>query len=133
MNPGTFLSGPDYVAAWIRVDRLIHRVVGQRLNQGSTPELDAQFDRHHRAPVARTTVGKLTRPTRSAVPTTSDEPAEESRTQGTPMHDLGVAHLGHELRFKPGNPSFGDALREWRRGSHESVTLQDLGEPLTPK
>jgi hypothetical protein len=27
------------------VDRLIHRVVGQRLNQGSTPELDAQFDR----------------------------------------------------------------------------------------
>jgi hypothetical protein len=33
------------VAAGIRVDRLIHRVVGQRLNQGSTPELDAQFDR----------------------------------------------------------------------------------------
>jgi hypothetical protein len=27
------------------VDRLIHRVVGHRLNQGSTPELDAQFDR----------------------------------------------------------------------------------------
>ena len=45
MNPGTFLGGPDYVAAWIRVDRLIHRVVGQRLSQGSTPELDAQFDR----------------------------------------------------------------------------------------
>ena len=45
MNPGTFLGGPDYVAAWIRVDRLIHRVVGHRLNQGSTPELDAQFDR----------------------------------------------------------------------------------------
>jgi hypothetical protein len=45
MNPGTFLGGPDSVAAWIRVDRLIHRVVGHRLNQGSTPELDAQFDR----------------------------------------------------------------------------------------
>ena len=24
MNPGTFLGGPDYVAAWIRVDRLVH-------------------------------------------------------------------------------------------------------------
>jgi hypothetical protein len=34
VNPGTFIGGPDYVAAWIRVDRLIHRVVGQRLNQG---------------------------------------------------------------------------------------------------
>ena len=45
MNPGTLLGGPDYVAAWIRVDRLIHRVVRQRLNQGSTSELDAQFDR----------------------------------------------------------------------------------------
>ena len=45
MNPGTLLGGPDYMAAWIRVDRLIHCVVGQRLNQGSTPELDAQFDR----------------------------------------------------------------------------------------
>ena len=45
MNPGTLLGGPDYVAAWICVDRLIHRVVGQRLNQGSTPALDAQFDR----------------------------------------------------------------------------------------
>jgi hypothetical protein len=44
MNPGVFLAGPDYVSAWIRVDRLIHRIVGQRLNQGSTPELDAQFD-----------------------------------------------------------------------------------------
>jgi hypothetical protein len=32
MNPGTFLGGPDYVAAWIRVDRLIYRLVGQRLN-----------------------------------------------------------------------------------------------------
>jgi hypothetical protein len=31
MNPGTLLGGPDYVAAWIRVDRLIHRVVVQRL------------------------------------------------------------------------------------------------------
>jgi hypothetical protein len=47
------------------------------------------------------------------------------------MHDLGVAHLGDELRFEPGHPSFRDALREWRRGSHESVTLQDIGEPLT--
>ena len=45
MNPATFLGGPDYVSAWIRVDRLIHRVVGHRLNQGSTPELDAQFAR----------------------------------------------------------------------------------------
>jgi hypothetical protein len=45
MNPGTLLGGPDYVTAWIRVDRLIHRVVGHRLNQGSTPALDAQFDR----------------------------------------------------------------------------------------
>jgi hypothetical protein len=45
MNPGTLLGGPDYVAAGIRVDRLIHRVVVQRLNQSSTPELDAQFDR----------------------------------------------------------------------------------------
>jgi hypothetical protein len=27
------------------VDRLIHRVVVQRLSQGSTAELDAQFDR----------------------------------------------------------------------------------------
>jgi hypothetical protein len=45
MNPGTLLGGPDYVTAWIRVDRLIHRVVGQRLNEGSTPALDAQFDR----------------------------------------------------------------------------------------
>ena len=45
MNSRTFLGDPDYVAARIRVDRLIHRVVGQRLDQGSTPELDAQFDR----------------------------------------------------------------------------------------
>ena len=45
MSPGSFLGGHDYVAGWIRVDRLIHRVVGQRLNEGSTPELDAQFDR----------------------------------------------------------------------------------------
>jgi hypothetical protein len=45
MNPGTLLGGPDYVTAWIRVDRLIHRGVGHRLNQGSTPALDAQFDR----------------------------------------------------------------------------------------
>jgi hypothetical protein len=45
MSPGTVLGGPDCVAAWIRVDRLIQRVVGQRLNQDSTPELDAQFDR----------------------------------------------------------------------------------------
>jgi hypothetical protein len=47
------------------------------------------------------------------------------------MHDLGEAHLGHELGFKPGHPSFGDALPEWRRGSHESVPLQGIGEPLT--
>jgi hypothetical protein len=45
MNPGTFLGGPDYVSTWIRVDRLINRIVVQRLNQGSTPELDAQFDK----------------------------------------------------------------------------------------
>jgi hypothetical protein len=45
MNPGRLLGGPDYVAPWLRVDRLIHHAVGQRLNQGSTPELDAQFDR----------------------------------------------------------------------------------------
>jgi hypothetical protein len=45
MSPGTFLSGPDDVTAWTRVARLIHRVVVQRLRLGSTPELDAQFDR----------------------------------------------------------------------------------------
>jgi hypothetical protein len=45
MTPDAVLRCPDYVAAWLRVDRLIHRVVGQRLNQGSTPALDAQFDR----------------------------------------------------------------------------------------
>jgi hypothetical protein len=45
MTPESILACPDCVAAWIRVDRLIHRVVGQRLNQGSTPDLDAQFDR----------------------------------------------------------------------------------------
>jgi hypothetical protein len=39
------LRCPDYVSAWIRVDRLIHRVVAQRLNRGSTPELEVQFDR----------------------------------------------------------------------------------------
>jgi hypothetical protein len=45
MTPESILAGPDYLSAWIRVDRLIHRVVGQRVNHGSTPELDAQFDR----------------------------------------------------------------------------------------
>jgi hypothetical protein len=45
MTPESILACLDYVAAWIRADRLIHRVVGQRINQGSTPELDAQFDR----------------------------------------------------------------------------------------
>ena len=39
MTPGTFLGGPDYGAAWIRVDRLIHRVVGHRL------DAQFQFDR----------------------------------------------------------------------------------------
>ena len=45
MSPAEVLAGPDYVSAWIRVDRLIGRVVVQRLKQGTTPKLDAQFER----------------------------------------------------------------------------------------
>ena len=45
MTPGAVLRYPDRVGALIRVDRLIHRVVVERLQEGSTPELDAQFDR----------------------------------------------------------------------------------------
>jgi hypothetical protein len=45
MMPDVFLRCPDYVAAWVRVDRLIHRVVVQQLRHGSSPELDALFDR----------------------------------------------------------------------------------------
>jgi hypothetical protein len=45
MRPDAILRCPDYLSAWIRVDRLIHRVIARRLNQGSTPDLDAKFDR----------------------------------------------------------------------------------------
>ena len=39
------LRGHDLVTIWIRVDRLMNRIVAQRLKEGATPESDEAFDR----------------------------------------------------------------------------------------
>jgi len=45
MTPDAIRRCPDYVAIWIRLERLTRYVIGRRMEEGTTPESDAALDR----------------------------------------------------------------------------------------
>jgi hypothetical protein len=45
VTPADVLDGPDPTAIWITLDLLTRRVVGRRLEQGASPEIDQALDK----------------------------------------------------------------------------------------
>jgi hypothetical protein len=44
VSPADLLKAPDDVGAWIRLDLLTRRVIGQRLKRDPTPDTDEELN-----------------------------------------------------------------------------------------